>query len=778
MIVYFLEARIPLTKTYIRKADGTIEKSSYPHVYNVTSHEENCKDMQAFFKQIVAYAAKNFCLVKGTLSRPLKNESRAGTTNTNDETDWICLDIDGLSGKVDIPQLLKALNLDHITYVMQYSASYKVENNDLRVHIYMQLDKPYTAPFLKQWLTHLNLNTPLLASQIRLTRTGNSIHWPLDISTCQNDKLLYIAPPVFQGMKDPLPPNRIKYVKRPKAVLDLSTFQPNATILKEQATTLFNTLREKAGLPKRKVTYKYSDATEYMVNPDQATITGTKTERDFVYFNLNGGDSWAYYHPENNPEFIYNFKNEPVYRTKDLLPDYWKEVLTVQARAKKASQIVAKTGAQVTQTKILLAFCDPKSSLYYRGYYDPATDHLELNPARSEKQLRDFAKQHDMPLGDFIPEWTYTFDPASTVRIDPTAKYINTYRPSPFNTISKPQTTCPPTILKIIHHALGSNADITQHFMNWLAVILQHKTRTLTAWVLHGTTGTGKGVLMNKILRPLFGTSQTAIRRMEELNEQYNHYIQHAFIVFVDEVQTRALVNEKGAIAKLKNFITEPTITIRRMYSNAFEVPNYSNWIFASNMPDPVAIDSNDRRFNVAAYQAKSISLTETDITRIDKELQAFHNYLSSYPADVALAATYLNTEDRTNLIAISETAPDTVANALRKGDMSFFIDLLPTDTRPPQFSQAERLADYKHVLHQLIDRTQKSGACAIARDELRYLFEYTVGGMPDSPNKFTSYLKHRRLHMTKVWVDNKTVNGLRVIWTDTKNFKTYKGML
>jgi hypothetical protein len=40
-----------------------------------------------------------------------------------------------------------------------------------------------------------------------------------------------------------------------------------------------------------------------------------KMERGFVYFNLNGGDSWAYYHPIDNPTFIRNFKGEPMYRT-------------------------------------------------------------------------------------------------------------------------------------------------------------------------------------------------------------------------------------------------------------------------------------------------------------------------------------------------------------------------------------------------------------------------------------------------------------------------------
>jgi hypothetical protein len=35
---------------------------------------------------------------------------------------------------------------------------------------------------------------------------------------------------------------------------------------------------------------------------------------------------------------------------------------------------------------------------------------------------------------------------------------------------------------------------------------------------------------------------------------------------------------------------------------------------------------------------------------------------------------------------------------------------------------------------------------------------------MPDTPNKFTSMLKHHRIHMSKVWID-KAVQGIKTTW-------------
>jgi hypothetical protein len=97
---------------------------------------------------------------------------------------------------------------------------------------------------------------------------------------------------------------------------------------------------------------------------------------------------------------------------------------------------------------------------------------------------------------------------------------------------------------------------------------------------------------------------------MEELTEPYNGWMESSFFVFVDEVQTSTLRNERGVMAKIKNFITEPTISVRNMYQNARPVQNYTNWIFASNMPDPVAVDINDRRMNVGRYQSEPLSIT------------------------------------------------------------------------------------------------------------------------------------------------------------------------
>ena len=782
--IEFLEAPERLTKSYAKTSQG-ITKTPYPFCWEFTSHRETFNTLPQLEALLKNHAALGHCALKGSIARPLVRESRAGSTDSNGTTEWLVLDLDGLPETVDlstpgkqavtapmtIDLFLGEMGLGDYSYVVQWSASYGVENQKIRAHIFMLLDKPYAAPLLKQWLIQKNHDVPLLRDSMTLTKTGNAISWPLDISACQNDKLIYIAPPNLKGIKDPMgKAPRIQYMKRKHERVNLSTITVNTTTKNRDLThKRIDELRKATGLPDRKkIVYKMHGSTEVMLKPDECIVTEMKTERGFVYFNLNSGDSWAYFHPENNPDYILNFKGEPAYLTKELLPDYWQQLTGTGSSTRTSSSGVT-----------YLAFLDRATGVYWRGTYEAATDVLDINPAKNETQLRHFAMQYGVPMGGYVPEWDLTFDPSDLVRVDAQNRIVNKFQPTPYmlNASTKMPKAIPKTVMKVMANALGDDPDVVAHFVNWLAAIVQTRDRTRTAWVLHGTQGTGKGILTNNILKPLFGV-HTATRRMEELNEKYNHFMEGSFLVFVDEVETKALTNERGVMAKLKNFITEPTVALRQMYANATEVRNRTNWIFMSNKSDPILIDKEDRRHNVARYQPNKLVISDAELLLIDGELQTFYNYLVNFPVDLDKAGQVIHTDDRNTMISISESSIDTVGSALLEGSFEFFVDQLPTDNSHQRNTlQNNRVLDYTDLLRVLMLRTAPSGVCNISREELRTLFSFTIGNIPDSPNKFTSLLKHHRIHLDVVWVGAKSVRGLKVIWKDVMQFPNYAAM-
>lgn len=1049
MKLTFLEADVALTKSYTKLPDGTIEKSSYPNVWEVTSHAEDVKDLKAFEAAINKHAALGHCLLKGNVMKPLVSESRANSTDRNATTEFLCLDIDGIEPlftisadaatsttvTVTVDLILESLGMKDVSYILQWSGSMGISNNTLRCHIFVMLTRPVSAPLVKQWLIQKNHEVAILRAHQALTKTGNSLTWGLDITACQADKLIYIAPPTLKGIKNPLGRTpRISLISKTDQTFDIlgkinSTDQNRALT---DARVL--ELRDIDGLPKRKLTYKSVGGHECLVKPGECIATEMKVDRGFVYFNLNGGDSWAYFHPENNPDYIFNFKGEPVYLTKELLPSYW-ETLSQQ------SFRVSSTGT------MYLAFLERATSTYYRGTYDATNDVLEIYPAKNESMVRQFADANGMRLGNNIPEWDMEFNPHDNVRVDTTNRTVNTFQLTDYmRTPVKKVTKCPPTVAKLISHVLADDAEAINHFVNWLACIAQYRERTMTAWIWQGTQGclsgntelqfkrgkrnsgraltvkeaygqwtgqikgknnkawdmslptytkavkdnmtvgyheiykivesgikqlyeltteeghqieatelhpfmrpdgsftplnelkpgdqvvvegvplehvatpqgrkarhttysipyhlyawkhmidgkdyqrshtarlvveadmngltldefvhmlrtdplrsaqfkylgfdrvvhhidedpsnddihnlvvvtkenhdehhakevglgtisthlavvhtiiktkeemtydlimkapyhnyianrfavhnTGKGLLMNKVLSPLFGGTQTVIKRASELSEKWTDFVAGKFLVFIDEVQTSAYKDEHSIISNLKNLITEPTVTVRMMNKNSYPIPNYTSWIMASNKPDPVSVDKEDRRFNVGPYQANKLSITQHELDNLPNELQSFYHYLMCYQADAQLAATPLQSNARNTLIELSQSTSESTASAIKEGNLQFFLDQLPTSAYNADSKAQAKIDLYRKSLYDIMVRSKIGLPTHVRRDELFALFEYTVGGMSSSPATFTRFLGHRQLTIKPICIaGGKTERGMTINWQDIQDF-------
>jgi len=763
MRFYFLRAEgVRLSKRF-RLENSTLVKEAYPHAYEFTSFAEDCPDLPTLATTISAHGQQGHCLLKGLLSRDLNKESRAGSTKSDEMTAWVCLDLDGANFR-NPDDFLAAIGYPDTSYVLQWSASSGIDptQTGLRCHLFMMLDRPMHPALLKQWLQHLNLTVPDLRTGTALTKTSCALTWPLDVTTCQNDKLLYIAPPELDtGIHDPYGAMRTVYMKRGKETLTLPNEIPSVTVLRTMMDKRLNELRESVGLPKRRATaFKQAGMVEYMVKPEQAVVTSTKQERGFVYLNLNGGDSFAYYHPEDNPEFIYNFKGEPTYKTEELCPQYYNEAREALRRSHEG-------------TRTYLAFREFNQSTYWNGWYEESTDTLRLSQARSADQLHSFLKQHGLPKGDFIPDWEMVWDPNLPCVVDHTKKIVNTFkRTEIMKLIPSPRDDLPPLTKRLILHLLGIDQDKDpeyEAFNNWMACILQHRKQTYCAWLLQGTQGTGKGLFIQRVLRPILGDACDSLR-MEQLEENFTDFLENKLILVIEEIQTGASQKAAKIIAKLKTIIADTEISMRKLYQPARLIKNSCNVIYTSNMSDAIELPSDDRRTNVGRYQPARIPLSMAEIRQIEDGVELFeaYSYWMTREADLDKARFPLDNEARRQLIDTTMRSADSVAQALTKGNMQFFVELLPTQDDAMKVPNTESAFDSLRVTaayRELVKEIVLTNKNNLARDELRVLFQYCIGSVPLSPNKFTSYLRHHRIHMDYVWNGQRSVRGVQVHW-------------
>lgn len=742
MLVTFLSATHPLTKRYHLDANNSLQKTSAPLATRVTSHKLDIpQHPTAFHNALQQAAAKGWCVLKGNTRDDLVNQSRAGQTDPSDPTTWVCFDLDGVNYP-DPDAFMQAIGLGNVTYTVQYSSSHGIENKPgLRCHIFVQLKTPCSPAFLKLYLKTLNFTIFALANDITLAASGMALKWPLDITTCQNDKLIYIAPPILgDGITDPIT-QRIALVQKDEDFAEIKNALSEAELTTRQ-DAMIQTLRANAGLPKRKLAAKVKGSVEFMPGCSSAGTWEMKAERGFVYFNLNGGDSWGYYHPENNPTYIYNFKGEPTYLTSELLPEYW-------ASLRQA----ASAPTQRLTGEIYFGFRDEASSAYHTLTY--VENEITLHRVQNERQLNHWQLEHGMVPSDVIPTWRIAYEPESPVVIDQDRRLINTYRPSPYELEpSRSVATLPPNIQKVLVNALGT-PDLLDHFVNWLACVVQFKRSTRTAWLFQGIEGTGKGVTA-RIVRALLHYANVVQTGLDAVKDDWNDFIERKLMVIVDEMDVEAIEYGSSAMAKLKYLITEPTITINKKFSQRYETENRANFMLFSNRPTPIKIQESDRRFNVGVFQREALSDIDFDV--LDAEIGDFYHYLAGYKADWDRATTTIKNEALADLKEASSTAPDIVAKALLAGDLSYFAEFVDEQ-------ENFGFSPYNDLIRKIVrERPDR-----LTRQDLFVLFDDLCGGVPPKKEKFSRYLSHHGIKLKPVRFTNgrlaRGIDGLT--WKD-----------
>lgn len=746
MKVNYLQADgVRLSKSFIQIVPGTFKEESYPHVMRFSSIERNIENIKQFYDESVAAAEEGLCLLKGHLDSSLTAESRAGHTNSTELTEWICLDVDFTVSDLSPEEFLTQLDptFKDVSFVFQFSASMGVKTHGgWRGHFFVALETPLSPQALKQWLIKLNISVPFLASRIGLSASGGALTYPLDVTTCQNDKLIYIAPPTL-NFPDPVK-ERFILVERTHGRAKLkatASAAHNVASSLEKLVSLRTTLK----LPKKTFKLTQHQGREILVNPDSVTVTGKKEEREFVYLNLNGGDSWAYYFPVSQPDVLFNFKGEPCMYMWDVDKDLYNEY---------SNQSVS------VGDSVPFGFLWPRDDNYYRGFANPNTRELAwLFATGSKAKLKDFLVQNGVypPKEWAVDEWDLTFDPSTEGFADFNTRTINTYKTTEF--MQAPAQTgnlgIPPTIERILNSLCGTD-EIKEHFINWFACIFQTRAKTNTAWIFQGVQGTGKGVLFTHIISPLIGRQYCHEMTMDRLDDNFNGYLGENIILFIDEANISDSRNGDRLLSRIKNLITEPEQHIRAMRSNAVIRNNYSNIILASNYDEIIPLEITDRRFNVAPRQESPIVLEYEDIVQIKKELPSFASYLKVYAVNRAQTRQILHTEAREKLIELSKTTVDNFFHSIRSGNLAYFSQYLDTSVKPD--IDGLRYHDFALVVHRWIKTV--GGPCNVSRGEMKIVYQY-LQNVSMSTTKFSRMCQKYNLDMVPIRIDGVVTRGL-----------------
>ena len=191
-------------------------------------------------------------------------------------------------------------------------------------------------------------------------------------------------------------------------------------------------------------------------------------------------------------------------------------------------------------------------------------------------------------------------------------KVVNTYNRHKIPLSQEPRNEDDRRALRIFEHhmeVLIKDPRERRLLLDYLAYNVQFPSeRVHWAPVLQGVEGGGKSFFQG-LMAVVMGESNIGLATAGDLHEQYTAWAEGSKLVFFEEVRIAGL-EKYDVVNKIKGYITNPTVTIRRMQRNSYKIPNMTNYFMFTNYLDAIPFDKNDRRY----FVVRTTFLTESHI--------------------------------------------------------------------------------------------------------------------------------------------------------------------
>jgi hypothetical protein len=739
MQLTFLQGDKPLTKKYTRKNDGGYEIESYPSIFRVTSHEESVHTVEEFAEALKKHAELGNCLHTGSLDRSLTNESRKGHHDKDEKREWVVLDLDGLSAFNGVEQFLAEMPepFQTTSYIVQHSPSSGIKPG-LRAHVFFLLDAPVDMTDVKSWVMEANLVTEKLRNEITLTAKDFGLSYPLDRIANDNGRIVFITAPECVGFEDPLT-DRVRIIEKDGDRLAFD-FRGNIADIKREERKHIDQLRTAKGLKKRKHADYYETRGDLDVLKRDITESGrihpVRQDNELIIrCNLDDGDSEAYFYYIEFPTLLRNHKGEPCLFMEAVDKKYYNEVALPAAKAiweKDVQPFVIK---------------DKFDDKYYVG--SRKGDEIVSQPHKTGSHIKITAWYRQVkasmvpPDEDEIETWEMKFNPTYDHQWNPDDRVFNTYRKTDIMRNATFRSIPPKTINRIIAHALGNGEEEYHRFINWLAYVYQTRKKTGTAWILHGCQGTGKGLLVDHILTPIFGNDYVVKQQARDLRASFNGFIERAIFVNLDEFDVHDTGKDQDSVmAALKSWVTDPKLSLRKMHADHHMIENFSNFIITTNSQTTVPVPPGERRMNYGVRQEKRLEITAEEIREIAAELEHFAGYLHGYEVDHNQVHQSLENEAKAIATVMSRTSIDEFALALHDGDLFYFIEA----EHPNQWDLSK---NYSMLLKRMIDDAKNDRPSVLDMSDLAYAYR-TATGIDSPKGRVKKMLEHKNIRLSR----------------------------
>ncbi|QOY50916.1 primase-helicase family protein [Candidatus Sulfurimonas baltica] len=260
----------------------------------------------------------------------------------------------------------------------------------------------------------------------------------------------------------------------------------------------------------------------------------------------------------------------------------------------------------------------------------------------------------------------------------------NTFRTTEYMEMQAGEYKEPKAILALIMNLVNNNQERFVYFLNWFAYFFQTLRRPMTAILIKGKQGSGKNLLVSKVLAKLLGEAQTSVIGDKAIRSNYiGGMFQGKLFYQFDEISHSAKDNVQMQNT-LKEIVTNNVVQLERKFVdlvNGIEI--FGLCLFTTNKPSALAIEHNDRRYSVFTTGENlnnndflGYGTYEDFSEALEAELDDFAVYLKSFKVDEKLANTCMDTLEKQALVSVTNSRFINFHTALISKDIGYFEEL------------------------------------------------------------------------------------------------------
>lgn len=177
-------------------------------------------------------------------------------------------------------------------------------------------------------------------------------------------------------------------------------------------------------------------------------------------------------------------------------------------------------------------------------------------------------------------------------------RYVNTFSEAEFPTVPKKLTEADraavETVERHAEHLIPDERDRSL-FLSFLAYIVQTMQRPNWAVFLQGVQGDGK-TLFSDLMSAVLGSNNVGVIDPIALEKEYNGWAEGTLISFFEEVKLQGQ-NRFDLMNKIKPYITNSVLSVRRMRTDWYKIMNRTAYVFMSNFVDGLPIQKGETRY-------------------------------------------------------------------------------------------------------------------------------------------------------------------------------------